>query len=86
MIILCIIAYLFVGVCVFRVLEKKHIGFDDYWYPAKEGQFKSVYEDKTPIWAMGGILLSIIWPLSVLFAIFYTGSSWVIRNLGIRDK
>ena len=59
-----VLSYAFVGSLVFRVLEKLHIGFDEYWYP-RAGMFKGLYNDHDSIWCVGAVLLSIFWPVTM---------------------
>ena len=59
-----VLSYAFVASLVFRVLEKLHIGFDEYWYP-RAGMFKGIYNDHDSIWCIGAALLSIFWPVAM---------------------
>lgn len=65
-IILCILAYIFIGVMCFKILEKNDIGFAEYWH--NDGEF--LHDDKDLIWASGAIGLSIFWIFTIPVLLF----------------
>ena len=79
MIIAMCLFYLFMGSFTFMVLEKKRIGFSEYWYPAPPERLESLYNDKTLFWSLEGVLLSTIWPITLFILFSSFAASRIIK-------